>query len=726
MNPRLALLIPVAVAAALLRPLAGQDLAASRPFDLAAPPMAAANIDEPHGDGVFWVRGATYKARVDQKGVTFLPLFPGAAAHTPLQLGYRGASATRALRRGQTLELRHSDQLVEQWRAELQGMEQSFVLAAPPATPDLVLQVDVDTALEYVGYDGGLVFAAAGLGKVTYGEGVVFDAAGRRAPVIPRFEHGVIALRVSAAFLAGAVYPVTVDPLLGNFTASQAGLNAVHPDIARDPGGNGDFIVIFEEVVNASDRDIVGHRYRPDGTFVSRLFFESGADSCVDPKICATLGATSLLAVWDNNGASPGIQARTYRLTQALFEPVAQVTADGFGVDTRHPDVGGGTQLGVNNIGQMCVFVRVAAGVNLSLRGIRLQSNGIPAAGDFVIDGQPGCDPRPDIAPSGGNPLHWPVVWQERSGIGCNGGDIHWAVVNLGGVVRPAEALEAGPEDELQPRAFTHGTDSLIAWHQFMGSDGDDVAVVLMRRSGVGTFSRVGAKFNLSRIEPGCPVGQSQNQVALGFDGCRHSYAYMENQRPKAACVTAGSYAYSEGHASLSATQNNCGATAMTHVPLDNSPVRHAVVWQENLGSRFEIRGAFYEGRQNGPTVATLTTRCGSHGLTGIQVERMPAIGHTFDVTLSTVVGLPLLLIGPPATPVPLCSTPLGTCQQGITSILTSVFTPRLGVALPCEVSLVGVSLAFQGVDVGAPGGCGAGLFGVPFRVTDTVVVTVR
>ncbi|MBK8100759.1 MAG: hypothetical protein IPK26_27040 [Planctomycetes bacterium] len=45
---------------------------------------------------------------------------------------------------------------------------------------------------------------------------------------------------------------------------------------------------------------------------------------------------------------------------------------------------------------------------------------------------------------------------------------------------------------------------------------------------------------------------------------------------------------------------------------------------------------------------------------------------------------------------------------------------------MPCERSLVGFVLGFQGIDCGASFGCSGAVFGTPLRTTDTPVVTFR
>jgi hypothetical protein len=680
-------------------------------------------VDEPLGDGVFWVRGDTYKARVDAGGVTFAPLFPRAQEHTPIHFRFSEASA-QPERAGRTFRFQHAGGIEERWEPRLQGIEQLFVVDAEPATRELVLAIEVTTGLQYHGYRQGLVFVAPGLGEITYGEGIVFDARGDRTPVVPVFEEigpgkGRIVLRVPASFMANAAYPVTVDPFVSNFAVTTNTRSQIQPDVIREPNSE-DFVVVYEDVINTSDHDILAQRFHPDGTLVGSISFDITTDLCITPSICATAGGSTVLAIWDNDGGATGIQARAHSLSLNLSDPVAQVTSDGVLEDSRTPDIGGGTAIPINNLGQIAVFVRRTSGANFSLRGVQILSNGRPQGGEFVIDSSPGCDPRPDIAPVAGVPLHWAVVWQETNVL-CNNPDIWFAPVNLGGLIQPASLLEGDADDEVEPRVFTAGSDSLVCWVQPTSSFGFDVAGVLMRRSN-NTFSQVGPKVSLSAAEPGAPRGANQTSAAIGFDGCRHSYAYMENQRPRAACVSTanGAYLYHEGHVSLSSTVNACTNTVMAHVPSDASDVRYAVVWQEDVGTHFDVRAAFYDGRRASGGVSIVQTSCGRVQTT-IRSVGQPVIGHRFEVELSNVGGLPVIAIGLPSAPATLCSALPTPCQLGVSPIFVTVQAPRFSALVPCDPFLAGASMAFQGIDLNASTGC---TFGVPLRTTDTVVAT--
>lgn len=92
-------------------------------------------------------------------------------------------------------------------------------------------------------------------------------------------------------------------------------------------------------------------------------------------------------------------------------------------------------------------------------------------------------------------------------------------------------------------------------------------------------------------------------------------------------------------------------------------------------------------------------------------------------------VALPFMVAGAPQDPATTLCTFLLTrrCRQGVASpFLVTHFGSALAVQVPPSAGLVGLEIAFQGLDVLAPGACSANLFGAAFSVTDTIVATIR
>lgn len=710
--------------------LAGVALAQApqrAPAGLTFPEHRGVSIDSQIA-GTLWVRGETYKARFDAGGVRFLPLFGGATRHTPFDLRFRAERSLPVEPTGQGMRVtyRQGDALTEQWNLLPRGIEQTFVLARPPAIgSEFVLRIDVDTELAFSGHRAGkgLEFQAEGLGTVTYGDGVVFDAAGARLAFASVYENGVITLRVPAAFLAHATYPVTIDPLVSTTSIAARSISEVNPDVATDPG-SGEFMVVVEEILNASDHDIRAFRFAADGTLLDgSVYYESGTDLCITPHIANFPGSRRYAVVWDNE--STGVQARLHAPPAAPLG-VAQVTSDGVGVDTQQPDVGCFAAPTTQSIA-MVVFVRRSAGVNYSLNARAVDGVfGQPFGSEFLVENAPGCDPRPDISPRAGitsiNTGHWLVVWQKKTAL-CNGGDIWFAALNQGGVLAAPAPLEDGPEDEVLPRVVTSGADSQVVWQE--DNNAGNISTVHLRRSLTGnTFSQIGAKFCLSCIEPGVNRADRQVGPAIAFDGCRHSYLYLEGppaqQSPKAACmfVEPGTILFSEGHVALSTNPRAHGSLAIDHV----DGTRHAVVWHElTSAGDFDVRAAFYEGRSPTGGVTVVPTHCGRTRI-DIVATQPPTVGHPFAVDLVGFSGAPVLLVGAPTTPIPLCVAVPNPCALGVSPIVLNILGTRFATTVPCQSGLVNGALAFQGVDVNVIGGCS--FAGAPLRTTDTLVVS--
>lgn len=190
-------------------------------------PFAAA----PDVPGELWAAGADYKVVVDD-GATFYPrLGATRAENQPLRWRTRclridgtdvlPVTATAPTRRvdGFRVELDHGA-LIEIYEARDDGVAQSFLVRRPERVGA--------GAIELVGEITGplhseprapahaeLVFAdAQGMPMVGYGAAFAIDAAGRRLPLTSAFADGRITLRVPAAWLEAAAWPITIDPLL--------------------------------------------------------------------------------------------------------------------------------------------------------------------------------------------------------------------------------------------------------------------------------------------------------------------------------------------------------------------------------------------------------------------------------------------------------------------------------------------------------------------------------
>src|SRR5687768_12557974 len=201
---------------------------------------AEADVGVPYG---LWAAGSSYKVSFHD-GATFVPVLGTAYPHN-LPLAWR----TQSVRVGELELVTHVPRLTwrdtraeydlggvaEAYDVRRDGLEQTFVLRErPPAAGDLVVRGAITTALHAVAVAAAhqaLTFLDdAGLPIVTYGAATAVDARGVRQPMTTSFADGEVVLRLDAAWLAGATFPVVVDPLLG--TASPvSGSPRTHVDI---------------------------------------------------------------------------------------------------------------------------------------------------------------------------------------------------------------------------------------------------------------------------------------------------------------------------------------------------------------------------------------------------------------------------------------------------------------------------------------------------------------
>jgi hypothetical protein len=123
---------------------------------------------------------------------------------------------------------------------------------------------------------------------------------------------------------------------------------------------------------------------------------------------------------------------------------------------------------------------------------------------------------------------------------------------------------------------------------------------------------------------------------------------------------------------------------------------------------------------QGAGSFVPVPTGCGATTLTAAGT---PRVGGFVGFTLGGVGGAPVMWIGLPFGPLPLCGP--ATCALGASLLVVLPGVTSVTGAIPCDPSLVGGVLAVQGADVFGLGGCGLVPFGVPFTTSNTIVMTI-
>src|SRR5690606_24849719 len=155
-------------------------------------------------------------------------------------------------------------QVVEAYDVRLEGLEQSFVVPVHPGnTGDLVVTGTVKTQLvaePVAGRHEPVKFLdESGDWILSYGAATAIDAAGRQVAMTTTFQDGAFRLELSGEWLASAVFPVVVDPLMAtNVTLNGGQANSQVPqflDVLRDDAGVSENVwICYTRSVSAADQ----------------------------------------------------------------------------------------------------------------------------------------------------------------------------------------------------------------------------------------------------------------------------------------------------------------------------------------------------------------------------------------------------------------------------------------------------------------------------------------
>jgi hypothetical protein len=329
--------VPVAMLAALSLS-AQQQLAPIAPLEAAGQVACAPIHTQPDDEGQpygIWAAGRDYKASF-AGGMAFVP-YLGASADAPVAWRWTTTSATVGEHQLVTMapRLAHTawraeydlGGLVEAYDVRPEGLEQTFVLRQRPATNgELVIRGAVASALHAtgVGDDGGVLFVdTLGRGVVHYGSAIAIDAMGRRRPMQTQLVDGGLELRLDAAWLAAAQFPVVVDPLVAPVSIA-AGATVVDVAIAHDPMGTKN-VWYAECRQTGTDADLRLFRCDENGQNPVLVHSDITASwSSIEPSLGVNVPAASTVLAWTRH-----IVGNDTRRVRAHVHDRLDVTFDG-------------------------------------------------------------------------------------------------------------------------------------------------------------------------------------------------------------------------------------------------------------------------------------------------------------------------------------------------------------------------------------------------------------
>lgn len=248
-----------------------------------------------------WASGDTYKVGFRRSGMQFVPVLgPDAPVSRPLNW--------RTLRVGDTtieansaelqhtdwrVELRHQAGFVEAYDVLPNGVEQTFVFAAPPTfdlrTNTLAIEGAIESSLHAkprgAAHEAIAFCDELGNPVVQYGRAFAFDATGDRIELATGYDGKRISIEVPTAWLQSATYPVVVDPLTSRSTLVNPNNNGVYcPQTARDLL-NDRMIVGYSRSIAANDYDAYVRAMTADYAALGFIYYDLGNDSVKEVSV---------------------------------------------------------------------------------------------------------------------------------------------------------------------------------------------------------------------------------------------------------------------------------------------------------------------------------------------------------------------------------------------------------------------------------------------------------
>lgn len=484
--------------------LAQQPAAVSAPSPAVDPiariPVHTAADDEGVAYGL-WAAGRGYKASFHD-GMTFVP-YLGAMAKATLALHWQTTSVTvggRELATHSAAAPRHSDwrveydlgAVVEAYDVRAEGLEQTFVLTTNPGPGDLLVRGTVQTplqipavgaahqALPLVDADGRTVFE--------YGAATAIDARGQRRPMTTSHEHGTITLRLDAAWLAAATFPVVVDPMLGGGVVSSTFDDAVAVDVLReDEDPNGNVWVAIVRAASATDTDLFVRRCDDDGSNPFTVFQDITTSwSSLEPAVAyLSLPDRALIAFTRDFSAAQTRRVRLHVHDRGNLAIDASVLSVPVAANEHHwrPDVAG-TSFNLPTTKALLVMQRESGVATFSNTGTsEIVAVGVDLAGVafldpvFVVADQPLTEyERPSVCQYEWDPLSplnpgWVLVYQARTTLALGTNDTTWNIVARqaradGTVSAPivVDASNTAVRNDMAPRIAGDTGHYLVAW----------------------------------------------------------------------------------------------------------------------------------------------------------------------------------------------------------------------------------------------------------------------
>ncbi|MBI5853173.1 MAG: hypothetical protein HZB39_19360 [Planctomycetes bacterium] len=692
---------------------------------------SAVHVDRGAADGALWAGGADWKARFDARGFDVHP-FLGSDAPTNYPVRFELQRVTVG---GEELTVVAATPVVTadvvQWdrggvvesvALASKSLEQSWRFDGLPSRDALRLDVAWHGALQAEVEDQGVRFGNEH-GGLRYLHAIAIDALGRRLALPIEVAADTLAITVPASFVAEAVFPLVVDPVISVYVIDTVTDVEGSPDLAWDETSQ-QWLVTWWRQFSATDMDIWAVRLDAAMNVVEPAFtVDYTSDYWHLPSVASHDYSNQYLVVaqvsLDGTAAEPTwiggriVHAGTFAGSGAQFD----IERDGVvGLRGRNfaPDVGGDSYQGVAYYTVVWTHETSATNRDVHMKQVDDFGN-LRSSLPTVVDGSPGNEWAASISKSNGDRgslQRWAIAYLRTwspTDEDVRGALVTWdgQLIAVGGGFNfpidysgysDAWPIPSSPtqRDGTGYRYFMIGcTRTPVTGQSSLGWV--NVAVI----DDAGGLRALADLRTLENITHGMPL----HGGSVDSDGCRFALGYGEGDPfsvgfdarvctlgfdaasntivPQDSRAWPGQSTVHDEYAPSVCARHSGGGPVAPYYGLAFS------IASLNLPTTYGIAVCDYRG--HAPLIGPVTRRVRDCGGLGISIAGSVSLCERIDFTLADSGPLTGFLIGPP---VDIPFTGCGLCRIG--AIMTTVPNPY-SLTVPGNLSFVGLTLSIQG-----------------------------
>lgn len=480
-------------------------------------------------EGALWARGARYKAGFESAIATYYPLFtPAQPQHYPIVL-----SPDRVTLGGEALAIegagvaaRDHDRIsfdrasfVESYDMCATSIEQTFTFSTLSRAGELVVHVPLSVELApHVCADG--LEMKNEFGRVTYGHATAIDARGNRWSAATTIVEDGVEIRVDAAFLAHAVLPLVVDPLVTTFAIDNTSFDDYLGDVSYDVTNNR-WLAVYDERVTVSDTDAYWVMLNASGVGMFGGYVNSDTNSW-DRSRCANVRfAQQFMVVGAVYNGSSNIRGRQISAAISSIGPEIAISGSESG-NKGQPQIGGDPFPDSSSAYCVTYDRYYSPSDNDILARLVTTSGTLVGSGPIYLSNSGGTTDDTSSISRSNNGGIWTVAWTRYNSV--SSADIWAGRIGFSGVIStlPFQLTSGSYDDAVSVSTALSGSErTMIVFNRYFGTDHDVCALV---QDGTTPITQA----DLSTLSNGSWFDKDQLYPAVDSDGRHFVVAYAE------------------------------------------------------------------------------------------------------------------------------------------------------------------------------------------------------